>query len=189
VEIEKVTDRTIDEMLLSGELDAGFLNFSPPSFRAGDPRIRRLFENPRLVEADYWQRTGIFPIMHLVVIHRRVLDRAPWVAQSLMHAFEESKTRALRDFTHSHGTSPSMLPFFHLDAEEAIRLAGPSLWPTGLAANRSTLETLVRYAHEQGVAERLVGIEELFAEAAQELSGWEGTATAALGAVDGRVWD
>jgi 4,5-dihydroxyphthalate decarboxylase len=189
VEIEKVTDRTIDQMLLSGELDAGFLNFSPPSFRAGDPRIRRLFHDPRQVETEYWQRTGIFPIMHLVVVHRRVFDRAPWVAQSLMHAFEEAKDLAMRDLTHRTGTSPSVLPFFHLDAEVAHDLAGPELWPSGLSANRLVLETLLRYAAEQGVAERLVRVEELFAESAHELSGWEGTTETESRSESGRTWD
>jgi len=190
VEIEKVIDRTIDEMLLAGELDAGFLNFSPPSFRAGDPRIRRLFQDPRQVEIEYWRRTGIFPIMHLVVVHRRVFDRAPWVVQSLMHSFEEAKEIAMRDLLHTSGTSPSMLPFFHLEAEAALDLAGSSLWPAGVSANRPTLETLLRYAAEQGVAERLVAVEELFAGSAQELSGWEGTTEVAARRADGgRTWD
>ncbi|MPZ52681.1 MAG: ABC transporter substrate-binding protein, partial [Acidimicrobiia bacterium] len=110
VRIDKVTDRTIDDMLISGELHAGLLNFSPPSFRRGDPRIRRLFTNPREVENEYWRRTGIFPIMHLVVVHRRVHDHAPWVAQSLMHAFEQSKNLALSRLLHTGGTSLRCFP-------------------------------------------------------------------------------
>jgi 4,5-dihydroxyphthalate decarboxylase len=190
VRVEKVTDRTIDEMLLSGELDAGFLNFSPPSFRRGDDLIRRLYPDPRAVENQYWRRTGIFPIMHLVVLSRRLYDRAPWVAQSLLHAFEEAKDLARAELLHTGGTSPSMLPFFHLDAEDALRAAGGAFWPSGVTANRTTLETLLRYAAEQGVTERTVTVDEMFAPSAVELSGWEGTVDSALREPDhDRVWD
>jgi 4,5-dihydroxyphthalate decarboxylase len=190
IRIEDVKDRTIDEMLVAGDLDAGFLNFSPPSFRRGDPRVRRLYGDPRSVERAYWRRTGIFPIMHLVVVRRSLYERKPWVAQSLLHAFENAKNLALREWTHTGGTSPSMLPFFHLDAEDALASSDMALWPSGVAANRITLETLLRYADEQHVTEREVTVEELFAPSASELSGWEGTTHAAPEQdAGGRVWD
>lgn len=190
VHIERVTDRTIDDMLVSGDLDAGFLNFSPPSFRLGDTRIRRLFEDPRAAESAYWRRTGIFPIMHLVVMKRSVYEAAPWTAQSLLHAFDEAKNAAVERMLHTHGTSPSMLPFFHLDVEEALGDETPDFWPSGVAANRTSLETLLRYVAEQGITERVVSVDELFAPTATELSGWEGTVTTTPTDVDeGRVWD
>ena len=190
IHIEKVTDRTLDEMLVSGEIDAELLNFSPPSFRLGDSRIRRLFDNPRATEAEYWRRTGIFPIMHLVVVRRRVYEAAPWVAQSLMHAFEMAKALAMDRMLHTHGTSPSMLPFFHLDVEEARGGAMPDFWPSGVTANRTALETLLRYAADQGITEREVAVEELFAPTAMELSGWEGTVAVPSAEVgEDRAWD
>src|SRR5260370_10239364 len=88
-------DQTLSQMLQDGELDA-IMGPRPPSGFPG-PRVRRLFEDFRSVEMDYFFRTRVFPIMHTVVIRRELLEREPWVARSLYDAFSESKKRALAE--------------------------------------------------------------------------------------------
>lgn len=171
IQVEVVTDRSIDEMLVDGALDAALLNHPPASFRRGHPKIRRLFAEPRNVELDYYRRTGIFPIMHLVVIRRDVLEREPWVAQSLLKAFEEAKRLAFDDMAHDTGTSVSSLPFFHLELEQTRATFGADFWPYGTSANLHTLQAALRYVFDQGLAARPVELEELFAPGTLEVGG------------------
>jgi 4,5-dihydroxyphthalate decarboxylase len=163
VRIERIPeDRTLSAMLEAGELDALFAARMPSPFVNGSPRVHRLFPNYREVEADYFRRTGIFPIMHTVVIRRDLYERHPWVAQSLLKALGEAKARCARALYDARALRP-MLPWA-IDAYETARaLMGDDFWPYGLEANRKTLETFVRYAHEQGVAARPVSVDELFA--------------------------
>jgi 4,5-dihydroxyphthalate decarboxylase len=163
VRIERIPeDRTLSAMLEAGELDALFAARMPSPFVSGSPRVRRLFPNYREVEAEYFRRTGIFPIMHTVVIRLDLYERHPWVAQSLLKVLGEAKARCARALYDARALRP-MLPWA-IDAYETARaLMGDDFWPYGLEANRKTLETFVRYAHEQGVAARPVSVDELFA--------------------------
>jgi 4,5-dihydroxyphthalate decarboxylase len=111
---------------------------------------------------DYFQRTRIFPIMHTVVIRRDVLDRDAWVARSLYDAFVESKRRATAELADPVVLSTS-LPWQIAELEATRRVMGEDFWPYGLEPNRHTLETLIRYSREQGIAERPVPVETLFA--------------------------
>lgn len=153
-------DQTLSAMLASGEIDA-LMGARTPSSLDGR-RVRRLFPNYREVEAEYFRRTGIFPIMHTVVIRRDVLDRQPWVARSLYDAFCQAKHRALAHIGDTAALTVSV-PWLLAEIEEARALMGDDYWPYGLEPNRRTLETLARYDHEQGLAGRLVAPEELFA--------------------------
>ena len=147
-------------MLLDGELDA-IMGARPPRGFPG-PRVRRLFPDFRPVEVDYFKRTGVFPIMHTVVIRRELLDREPWVARSLYDAFCAAKARATEQLTEAIVLSVT-LPWLIADVESTIALMGEDYWPYGVERNRRTLEMLMRYSCEQGLAERGVAIEELFA--------------------------
>jgi 4,5-dihydroxyphthalate decarboxylase len=153
-------DQTLSDMLLDGELDA-IMGPRPPHGFPG-PRVRRLFADFRSVEVDYFTRTGVFPIMHTVVIRRELLDREPWVARSLYDAFCESKARAMALLSESVVLSVT-LPWLIAEVESTIALMGNDYWPYGVEPNRRAIETLVRYSCEQGLAERSVAIEELFA--------------------------
>jgi 4,5-dihydroxyphthalate decarboxylase len=152
-------DQTLSQMLLDGELDA-IMGPRPPHGFPG-PRIRRLFPDFRAVEADYFKRTGVFPIMHTVVIRRDVLEREPWVARSLYDAFSESKRRAMAELT-DPVVLATTLPWQIAELEATQALMGEDYWPYGLEPNRKAIETLVRYSCEQGLAERSVPIESLF---------------------------
>lgn len=161
VRLTPVKDRTLDEMLHAGDLDAVFSAHPPRSFEEGDPGIVRLFPDHQPVEEAYVRRTGIFPIMHVVVLRARLLEEHPWVAMNLLSAFEEAKRRSearLADMT----ASRLPIPWIPERIRELTAQLGGPLWPYGLEPNRTTIEAFLRFAHEQGVARTLLTPEELF---------------------------
>ncbi|MGH9057490.1 MAG: ABC transporter substrate-binding protein [Acidimicrobiales bacterium] len=158
---------TLEGMLVSGEIDALYTPRTPEPFLARDPAVRRLFEDARAEEVKYFERTGIFPIMHTVVIRREVYDRDPWVANSMFKAFCEAKA-LVTDRLDETAASPSILPWCYDDASEARRLMGHDFWSYGVAANDNVLRTFLRYSYEQGLADRLYGPLELFPPATVE---------------------
>lgn len=152
---------TLRAMLLNGELDALFTSRVPPELHDPGP-IRRLFPDYRGVVVNYWRRTRIFPIMHLVVVRRDVYEQHRWLAQALVKAFETAKTIAV-DRLHAHAPA-SPLPFFLDELERTLdEFGGPSLWSYDIESNRPSLEAALRYSYEQGLSEREVSLEDLFA--------------------------
>jgi len=155
-------DQTLDAMLVAGEIDAVFTARMPPSFYNGDPRVTRLFPDYKAAERGYFEKTGLFPIMHCVALRRRLYEENPWVAPNLLKALEASKREALElayDFNALRYTLPWLIP----DMEETMRLMGRDPWPYGVAPNRPALEAMCQYAQEQGLTARRVAVEELFA--------------------------
>jgi 4,5-dihydroxyphthalate decarboxylase len=155
-------DQCIDAMLERGELDA-VLPAVPASFLKGSPNVARLFPDFRATEEDYFRRTRIFPIMHVVVVKREIYEKYPWVAQSLYKAFVKAKELAIRRLT----TSPPLhatLPWLTEQIEATQRVMGKDYWSFGLEENRHVLETAAQYALEQGLlAKPLERIDDLFA--------------------------
>jgi len=150
--------RSLNDMLLAGELDA-VLSARPP--RNLGEGIRRLFSDYEAVEAAYFRETGVFPIMHVIVIRTDVLARHPWLAMNLYKAFDEAKRRSierLSDITASHAPLAWLAPY----AERMKALFGEDFWPYGLEKNRKTLQAFVDFAFEQGVCHRKLALEELF---------------------------
>ncbi len=162
VRTKNVSDQSLDQMLESGEISALIGAFPPRSFQNGSPKVGRLFPNYHEVEMDYYRRTGIFPIMHMVVIKREIYEEAPWVAVSLAKAFMRAKAVGKRrlDFTASLFCS---LPWLMLHLQEARELMGGDLFPYGIEENRKVLETLLEYSYEQGLVSQRLKLEELFA--------------------------
>ena len=152
--------QTLSQMLQDGELDA-VIGPRPPTGFPG-PKIRRLFEDFKSVEQDYFRRTSIFPPMHTVVIRRDVLANNPWVARSLYDAFDEAKQRATRELM-DPVVLCTTLPWQVAEVEETRALMGDDYWPYGLEPNRKAIETLIRYSCEQGLASQSVPVESLFA--------------------------
>ena len=155
-------DATLSAMLASGEIDALCTPRVPSPFAAGDPRVRRVFPDVVAAEKEYYGATGIFPIMHVVVIRRDVYERHPWVAQSLYKALVTARDQA---YASLYDTSALrfMLPWLTPQLEEARELLGRDYWSYGVGGNRETLATFLRYHHEQGLSARLRTPEELFA--------------------------
>jgi 4,5-dihydroxyphthalate decarboxylase len=154
-------DRTLEGLLDSGELDA-LVSVQPPrSFNQPGSPVQRLFPDYRAVERDYYRRTGIFPIMHLVVLRRDVYEANPWVARSLFDAFCRAKDDGYRRMRTLTALAVS-LPWLVSDLDEVDELFGGDAFPYGVAANRHVLQELARYEAEQGLSPREIGVEEMF---------------------------
>lgn len=162
VSLTPVPDRSLDEMLHAGDLDAVFSAHPPESFERRNPGIVRLFPDYEPVEREYVERTGIFPIMHVIVIRSDVLETNPWIAGNLLSAFSRAKDRSLGRLDEMTA-SRAPIPWLSTRLADARRILGEDPWPYGVDANRTTLEAFTTFAAEQGVAERKLAAEELFA--------------------------
>jgi 4,5-dihydroxyphthalate decarboxylase len=152
----------LGDLLEGGEIDFMMSANNPLAFRRGSPKVRRLFPNYAEVEKDYYRRTRIYPIMHTVVIRRDVYERDPWVALSMYKALCKAKEHAyhlLADMGSPKVCSAWLQPLI----EEEKEIIGPDWFPYGIAPNRPTIEALLQYLYEQGLADRRVKLEELFA--------------------------
>lgn len=162
LKIERIgPHQSLDDMALSGELDGLISPEFPAPFLRGDPRLVRLFPDYKEVERDYYRRGGIFPIMHVTVVKRKLAEREPWIIPSLMRAFEESKARA-----YQRVANPRVVPLAWWSAawEEQQRVLGSDPWAYGLtASNRKNLDAAIRHTHRQGLISRIWRPDELFA--------------------------
>jgi 4,5-dihydroxyphthalate decarboxylase len=155
--------QTLSAMLDQGEIDAVITPLLPSVYARRSPRVRRLFPDFRKVEREYYQRTGIFPIMHTVCVKRSLYESHPWIAQSLYKGFRQSLDIALAKLYDTNALRVS-LPWVVAEAEESERIfAEGNFWPYGLELNRKTIQTLLDYLKQQELLEREVKIEELFA--------------------------
>jgi len=161
VAIEHIDDRSLTAMLLDGQLDAVISAREPDAFLAGDSRIRRLWPDCRPIEETYYRDTGIFPIMHAIVIKSSTLDPNPWIAMNLFKAFEQAKINSLRGLA-AATTSRIPVPWSQYALRDARKVFGEDCWPYGLEPNRRTLEAFLQYCCEQGVTHRPLQIAELF---------------------------
>lgn len=151
--------KNIDQMLLTGELEGALYPEVLPSIRKGSPKVAPLFPDPQAAEVEYYRRSGIFPIMHTVVVKNEILDRAPWAAVSLLQALERAK-----QLCYERMADPRSLALVwakeHIEAQRQI--FGPDPWPYNLEENRTALEAAIRYEFEQGMIKKKPQVEELF---------------------------
>ncbi len=157
--------KELGAMLQSGEIDALISADNPECILENSPRVGRLFPDYPATEREYFQRTGIFPIMHTVVIRKDLLSKEPGLARTLYQAFCQAKDAAIKDYEHGRifNNMNMMFPWFSKLVEDDRKLLGDDWWPYGIARNRKTLDTVLRYHFEQGITERLYSIGELFA--------------------------
>lgn len=149
-----------DKVLLSGEAAAMISPYIPRAFLDGDPRVQRLFPDTRAVEAEYFARTGIFPIMHAITVRRSIIEEHPWVPESVTAAFTEAKRVALERLR-----NPRVLPlaFWQYALEEQNETMGEDPWEYGLTkGNRTALDAALRYATAQEICRPGLHIDELF---------------------------
>jgi 4,5-dihydroxyphthalate decarboxylase len=162
IKIEHVgADRILSAMLESGEIDALFSPRAPSSFRNGTGKVRRLFDDTAAVEREYYDRTGIFPIMHVVAIRREIYERHRWVAQSLFKGLVEAQRMAYQDL-HETAALKVMLPWLTQHLAETEAVMGRDFWAYGYKSNVEAIHTLLRYHHEQGLSPRQLTPEEIF---------------------------
>jgi 4,5-dihydroxyphthalate decarboxylase len=154
--------KNLSAMLVAGEIDALLTAQVPEPYVKRVSNIRRLFPNSKEAEADYFRRTGIFPIMHVIVIRAELYREHPWVAQSLFKALLEAKNVCMESIYKNNGLQ-SILPWAGDYIEQTRELMGKDFSPYGVEANRTILETFIRYCCEQGISSRQVAVDELFA--------------------------
>lgn len=156
--------KMLADRLEDGEIDALIAPRIPPKFRKEHPHIKRLFPNPKEVELEYYKRTGLFPILHMVVIKESIYEEHPWVASSLYRAFLKAKEICYQDLSDTMEGLRYTVPWLDSYMEEVWRIMGQDFWPYGLKANRHVLETYIQYLHEQHLIDRVIPAEELFAK-------------------------
>ena len=156
-------DVSLSKLLADGELDGVISARTPSCFFNGHPQVRRLYPDYRAAERDYYAKTGIFPIMHALGIRRDIYDNNRWLAASLYKAFLKAKRLADAEFVETTALKIS-LPWVTAEYEATTAAMGSDFWSYGVDANRETLATMARYSYEQGLAVRLVDIDEMFAE-------------------------
>ncbi|WP_334151538.1 ABC transporter substrate-binding protein [Hyphomicrobium sp.] len=157
---------TISAMLDRGDIDA-FIAPRPPGCAGRNPNVAWLFPDPTAVAKDYYRRTGVFPIMHVVGVRRTLAERHPWLPAAVLKAFEQSKAMALEKLADTSATKVT-LPFVEEQLKGARELMGLDYWAYGVEASRPTLEAFVRHHHGQGLSARRMEIEELFHPATYE---------------------
>jgi 4,5-dihydroxyphthalate decarboxylase len=159
--------KSLNDLLAAGEIDAFIGPRAPSCFDHGHPHVDWLFLDPAAAAADYFRRTGFFPIMHLLGLRRTVAEAHPWLPATVLKAFERSKaiaTARLRDVSATKVT----LPFVEENLRAARRLMGNDYWSYGVAPNRPILEYFLAQHHRQGLSARLIEVEELFHSATLE---------------------
>lgn len=152
---------TISDLLDKGEIDA-FIAPRPPSGAAlSNPNVAWLFDDPTTVAKDYYRRTGIFPIMHVVGIRKELAEQNRWLPAAVFKAFGESKAKALELLADTSATKVT-LPFVEEQLKAARETLGNDFWSYGVEPNRKTIEAFLHHHHAQGLSCRKVGLDELF---------------------------
>jgi 4,5-dihydroxyphthalate decarboxylase len=155
-------DRTLGHLLAAGELDA-FIGARRPAGAGGAAPVRRLFPDFRRVERAYYEKTGIFPIMHTVVLKEELAREHPWLPRALYDAFSEAKRLAYRRLADT-AVLPYVLPWLVAEVEETRALMGDDPFPYGVSRTRKAVETLAGYSFRQGLAPRRLAVDELFCQ-------------------------
>lgn len=151
--------RNIDQMLVEGELEGALYPETLPSIRNQSPRVGPLFPDAQKAEKDYYKESGIFPIMHTVVVRNSILEREPWVAVNLVQAFQTAK-----EICYQRMKDPRNFALVWVKElmQEQEAVFGPDPWPYNLESNRKPLEAVVRYEYDQGMIKKKPKIEDLF---------------------------
>jgi 4,5-dihydroxyphthalate decarboxylase len=156
------SDRSLNELLLAGEIAALIAPHPPAEFQRRSGRVVRLFSDYRAVEEAYYRETGIFPIMHLIALRSDAYRANPWIAMNLLEAFGEAKRRSIERAIDAN-TPRFPVPWAVANAQRAEETFGRDFWPYGLAPNRGTLDAFLQIAYGQAVCARRLTPEDLFA--------------------------
>ena len=153
--------KTLNQMLRDGEIDGLIAPRAPSCFVQGAPHIGYLFPDTVAAASEYFRRTGIFPIMHVLGIRRQLVEENPWLPMAALKAFTESKDLARRRLA-DPAASKVTLPFVEEAVHRARALLGEDWWPYGLAPNAKQLEVFLGHHHAQGLSARHLRPEDLF---------------------------
>ncbi len=165
---EIAPDETMNALLARGEVDAVISPQMPETFIAGDSGARRLFPDFRKAEQEYYTRSGIFPIMHLLVMRRHVYEENVWAARSLFDAFDKARERSLANL-YGSDVLYVMLPWLVDEMEAAFSLMGRNFWPYGISANADVLSKFIDYLERQHLLKGRISVADLFAPELKEI--------------------
>jgi 4,5-dihydroxyphthalate decarboxylase len=154
-------------MLEDGEIDAMITPRAPSCFARRAPNVGWLFTDPVAAAQDYFRRTSIFPIMHVLGLRRTIAEQHPWLPAALLKAFSASKAVAERKLADTSATKVTM-PFVEEQLATAKALMGEEFWTYGVKNNLPTLETFLKHHHEQGLSPRRLTVGDLFHAGTQE---------------------
>ena len=161
VRLTRVADRSLSQLLAAGEIDFAIIARPPTCFLEGHPDVERLFPDFLAMEEEYFDRTRVWPIMHIIAMQRRILDHNPWVARNLFNAFQESKRRSIERLL-DPAVSRYPVPWLTSYARKMRDRFGGDSFPYGIEENRPTWEQMALYTHQQGIAHRQFTPEEIF---------------------------
>ncbi|SLN64585.1 4,5-dihydroxyphthalate decarboxylase [Roseivivax jejudonensis] len=161
VEITRVKDQSLSQMLASGELDCAIIARPPTCFLEDHPDVERLYPDFVGMEEDYYRDTGIWPIMHIVAMKKAVHDAHPWVARNLFNAFEASKARSIERLL-DPAVSRYPLAWLPTYGRKMQEMFGKDPFPFGVEPNRKTWEAMGLYTYQQGIAHRQFTPDEIF---------------------------
>ena len=163
VELTRINDKSLSELLALGEIDCAIIARPPTCFLEGHPDVERLFPDYIEMEEDYYQRTKVWPIMHIIAMRRQILDENPWVARNLLNAFQESKQRSLERLL-DPAVSRYPVPWLATYARKMRDMFDGDLFPYGIEENRPTWEQMALYTYQQGIAHRQFTPEDIFSQ-------------------------
>ena len=161
VKLTRVADKSLSEMLASGEIDCAIIARPPTCFLKGDPNVVRLYPDYLGMEEEYFARTKVWPIMHIIAMKKAILEDNPWVARSLVNAFQESKRRSLERLL-DPAVSRYPLAWLPTYARRMRDMFDGDPFPYGIEENRPTWEQMLLYTYQQGIAHRHATPDELF---------------------------
>ena len=161
LKLTRVADKSLSELLAAGEIDCAIIARPPTCFLEGHPDVARLFPDYLPMEDEYFQRTRVWPIMHIIAMKRRILDQHPWVARNLYNAFQESKRRSIERLL-DPAVSRYPLAWLSTYARKMRDQFGGDPFPYGVEENRATWEQMALYTWQQGIAHRQFTPEEIF---------------------------
>jgi len=154
-------DQTLSAMLASGEITALISAREPSCFGPHNPEIVRLFPDFKAAERDWYARSGLYPIMHVLAIRRTLAEQEPWLATSVLKAFTQAKDLCLDQMSDVTALAVSM-PWIAAELAETRALMGHDIWPYGYDENYKELEIMCRWSFDQGIAAREMDSSELF---------------------------
>lgn len=161
VKLTRVADKSLSEMLASGEIDCAIIARPPTCFLEGHPDVVRLFPDYLDLEEDYYKRTKVWPIMHILAMKKSILEENPWVARNLYNGFIESKRRSIERLM-DPAVSRYPLPWLATYARKMRDMFDGDTFPFGIEENRATWEQMALYTFQQGIAHRQFTPEEIF---------------------------
>ena len=156
------------DLLIDGDVDAIFHPAEPQVYVDRHPKVDRLFADHRKVERAYFAKTGIFPIMHVVAIRRDIAKAEPWLPKAVFEAYSRAKQLDYDEMRRSRWAYSS-LPWYGQEFNATRQLMGKNFYSYGIKKNRKALEAVFRYSHQQGLAKRVLKIDEVFNQTTLDL--------------------